>query len=1085
MGTVNINTLQNLTYNGSVSELLSYSDIYFKQSLANLGQRFGVKGDGTSINQFSLYELVPGCIIPDSSSFNEGGNLYGAYFDTTIKKKENDGENNNDSGDTTWSPDNSYTITVTAYMGNGEEEYYQVSQEFDYSSCYIIDGDTAVTGPKTSSVGYISDGNNIISKYSYACVVNNNSIHTLSIATKEANVNGQTLDLSFNSFDTNNRRLNSGLRVYYEDNIKVDVTYIKYTNDTYSVDHWVYENDNTNNAWTLDNIWESLWNQNPDNIDPGTILTKINDILSSLTAVETTHYDDISYDKDAHQIGETGVTLINSNIEQWNNDVIYECPFWQEKYNNYMYFNDNNTLKTYLFTSIIFELYNMYTVESLDVNSGNFHVYLPYDYTFVYTCNSNNQEQIYNSVRDITVESCNNPAEQVARLIKNGYGSGREQIMITNSSSRVDENEDIFSIWRYGVSYVNNIFVDNIFINRFYVMPYVNSDGYWNINNIDTNIYACGKNGGTPSTIIIYTNGVISGTIDKPLILSQRFQEELNELKWGYKEYKVRPLDSDNVTEYHLMTTLMPIDLEKEYIHGDIIEFLENAMIMTISSVDDENTQGSKGVPMALSDHTQLGKGAVITTFWGMTKQSQGGTVKYDFEYVKQPNTDWAIDFNYLTDAKAVIQHYMNDGMTPDVYEHSWLVYDAVSGHLKNYDQYSDLDQAYPVVMNIHTSGLNDMFDIEHTSADNGRYTNNLNIVPYFTNNVVFQGSYIADVQPNNTTFEQQTDIDGKTVNVPLTFFGFEEKNNTYVVDVVRQLRDDPNKLNDGETNINDVLSYDYHPNTRIFSSDGSYSLLPTFDFKEVFVRDINTLNRYNILTPNAAGQIHYSYIGGAFDDPNRNIVHIGTGTEDINLGLQTLTNIENRRRFIKNDEIDIDFDSIALNGNVITPRGVWTTSSYDGITLYSTEYTPVYIGNLHTVSSLEEATSHYMTSMPQTVGHDTQLNDTTTVNAYTTYLPIINLTYLINNVFNFKPEYLSIYTDPTISKQIDNTYLMRMSTYPALSVTYVNAASTYAYIFNPINISYYKSDDTYNFTINETITTMSTVYALYDGGDI
>ena len=48
----NINTLQNLPES---SGLYTYTDLYLKQSLANLGQRFSVKGDGLNIGEFSIY----------------------------------------------------------------------------------------------------------------------------------------------------------------------------------------------------------------------------------------------------------------------------------------------------------------------------------------------------------------------------------------------------------------------------------------------------------------------------------------------------------------------------------------------------------------------------------------------------------------------------------------------------------------------------------------------------------------------------------------------------------------------------------------------------------------------------------------------------------------------------------------------------------------------------------------------------------------------------------------------------------------------------------------------------------------------
>ena len=51
----NINTLQNLPESSGLS---TYTDLYLKQSLANLGQRFSVKGDGLHTGEFSIYDIL-------------------------------------------------------------------------------------------------------------------------------------------------------------------------------------------------------------------------------------------------------------------------------------------------------------------------------------------------------------------------------------------------------------------------------------------------------------------------------------------------------------------------------------------------------------------------------------------------------------------------------------------------------------------------------------------------------------------------------------------------------------------------------------------------------------------------------------------------------------------------------------------------------------------------------------------------------------------------------------------------------------------------------------------------------------------
>ena len=56
MGIVNVNMLQGNIDN--TEYLTSYTHIYLKEALANLGQRTGIKGDGISQGMFKANELI-------------------------------------------------------------------------------------------------------------------------------------------------------------------------------------------------------------------------------------------------------------------------------------------------------------------------------------------------------------------------------------------------------------------------------------------------------------------------------------------------------------------------------------------------------------------------------------------------------------------------------------------------------------------------------------------------------------------------------------------------------------------------------------------------------------------------------------------------------------------------------------------------------------------------------------------------------------------------------------------------------------------------------------------------------------------
>ena len=108
----NINTLQKLAYTGTNKDLQTYSDIYLKQSLSNLGQRFSVKGDGVSIGKFAIYELFKDLPVPTEEDFADGGKLYEAYMMATVETSDDEGA----------------SIVLTAYnMRNAAQELYNES----------------------------------------------------------------------------------------------------------------------------------------------------------------------------------------------------------------------------------------------------------------------------------------------------------------------------------------------------------------------------------------------------------------------------------------------------------------------------------------------------------------------------------------------------------------------------------------------------------------------------------------------------------------------------------------------------------------------------------------------------------------------------------------------------------------------------------------------------------------------------------------------------------------------------------------------------------------------------------------------
>ena len=248
-------------------------------------------------------------------------------------------------------------------------------------------------------------------------------------------------------------------------------------------------------------------------------------------------------------------------------DIAIFYPLISEYYNNKIYFvGDNNiTLKKKIVSNIAIQIFNDYNKEYTkfvtsknseagialtDYTINSIDIYLPLNYKFIYSCNSNNQAQIYNSVSDISVEYTTDLKGEIYKILQ---GENSEQIMICSISDSL-YIDDKFNVYCFSVTYSKDNIVDDVNISKKFTLPYIDANGYWCINDIPTSIYARGKDGGQPSIIMTYTD--TSTYIPTNEILSSFRQDELKNLKWEPTKVRIRPLDdNDNLqaSTYHIL----------------------------------------------------------------------------------------------------------------------------------------------------------------------------------------------------------------------------------------------------------------------------------------------------------------------------------------------------------------------------------------------------------------------------------------------------------------------------------------------------------------------------------------------------
>ena len=1085
----NINTLQKLAYTGTNKDMQTYSDIYLKQSLANLGQRFSVKGDGVSVGKFSIYELFKDLPVPTEEDFSDHGKLYEAYMMATVTTDPDDG---------------GADIVLTAYnVKDSEMQPYSESivlSEEDYavaSSDVYMQGTKVKAAYNSAKIAYYAQ-NGIVTREK-----DNYSMMMLTYDTAKT-----PLDITIDRYDNKHTRIIEGIHIYNLQN-STYVTTLTYINSSsytsyYHVAQYSCDDD-------MMSIYEMLLDDGTSPVMSNKRHWKPSDVVDALelnsigeckaTFDFETQY--LSCDSDTFENAFHSNTLqgdiVEANILEWNDSLALAFPFFKHWYNEQSYFNedDNLKLKKRITAEVIVALWDNFKKESegSSIDDAVFIAFMPYEYTFIYTCNSNRPSQIFTSNKDITVESIQHPENELWKIYKTGNDGVREQLIICSSWDDADSTEDIFSVWKYYVTYDQSDVVQSISVERSFVLPYINDDGYWNINNVDTSIYARGKDGGQPSLIISYADTYL-GTKE---ILSTMNKDELTTaLSWEMTYYRVRPLDTSSAigeATFHMMATYMPVNISTSYLPENLVTFLENAIIMSISSVHSEQVASSTATtPLAYAN--QLGENATITTFWALQKDAE--TNEYTFSYVKQPDSAWAIDFNYLTDAEAIVKYYMQLGIEPDLYKHSWLVFDGVSATLKNQENPDKNKTAYPTMMNRLKDYFTDMFDTETASM---QYLNNTNFIPSFVTGLNMSGSYIMGVVGEN----------------PEKYFRFDDNGDYSYVPVIQVF---------GIPSSKSTVS-EWYPNTRTSNTPGWVdTLLPMLDLKEMFIRNANVLNRYNILSTDEAGRMYYAYYGTSYEDANKSVIHLGTGTTDINLGLKTLTNEEQRTKFQRHSEIDIDFDTIALNGDVVMPKASWSMYKREGTDykMYSTEYELAYVGPFpRTIDSLTTIVNTptlkklpYFRMVDRISYGISNIGNNTAVDGKTTYVSYLNVNWLAQDVLKIggftdtllKTGMCNSYGDASeltwlLSNDGTPSYFLRLTTdIEDMSQRLREVESTmpgstdieYLYFIkmNPVTVSY--SAD-YNkrtgipiqcsLNIREEATTLSSAYTMYDGGEL
>lgn len=629
MAIQSINTLQNAdNYNDVAKE-------YLLESLANLGQRYNVKGDSISMNSLYLTSLF---------SFTE--------------------------------EDLSELCVVISKTEGGEYRIYLVNKH--EISRPILPEQTIST---TNDILELSEFKVDNKLYSNVIFESGDLYNTISGREDVSLILGR-INFFKERFNRNSGMLEEGVRVYkkhlsvYEE--KYLLVHVKLQADfTYMVDvyasteniEYLFESDIFNYVRSIDFDYFN-----------------VTDMFTRIVS------DSCMYESQRITISQSFLNWLSNKNDQdlFENNILYS--FTDDNKNLYQETKERYSVSEFGSLPDIYKkiLINLYDAAKLH-DSGSDKLYIPLldkdgnPYAISYTYNTNKEEEVYFSGKEIEVRYVVDYITDDWMTLNIDDYRGTAFTYTANS-----EKVSFF----FFESKIDNDCVIDIKVKKISTLPYIDDNGYWVINDISTGIYARGINAGNPNFIIVETTNNGDGY---NIIVGAKKEELLKQLTWEKRTAKVEPLERinlDNLSfkseyDYFSVNCCIPTLAKIPQINRkNWMSQMENSIIICVSPVsciEFNSYDSTDNINYTADDvYNIYGEYGIITTIWAIDDK------KEEFDYIrKSGNAYAAADFNYLSNINNLIQYAVKniEPLHPDNFEFTKLVFDPASATLKNNTQ--------------------------------------------------------------------------------------------------------------------------------------------------------------------------------------------------------------------------------------------------------------------------------------------------------------------------------------------------------------------------------------------------------------
>ena len=680
-----------------------------------------------------------------------------------------------------------------------------------------------------------------------------------------------------------------------------------------------YEINNSNSS-----IVAAILNNEKNNI-------YINDVLDRLYSLnqnshpitlsfntEDSEYFSVKLDDDPYSINKNLIDYfrqtyninVNKIINELNNDCSTLYYNFLKYYNNEYYL----TSKENLLKHLLCKLYEDSIDEDMFDSEYSNIMYIPFDYKFTYMCNSNNEMDIYYS-NDIYVTYSNlenNPikvllAKNINNVIIDYYGLTKTKIYT-------------FYL-KYNLIYKD--LINAIIINPLYTFPYINDKNTWTINEYDTNIPAIGKDAGNPNIIMEYYN---ANKNDSYTILNNiANKDKIFTSNWIKKQFPVDDIKID----YGYVPEVD--DTNIDYLKDALIFVLTNERHSSIWYYDNNEGSSTYGqFTYVLDPAVDNGQALRLTIFdsdMDLTSYIQALQdahlallLAVDDDSLGQT----AISNEYLTIRNRTADEYNDAHPTMSEYTEDYLKYKNDLNMYIEYDNRKETRGNYSIAYYDPASGK---YFTTFLNADNKSNMINSYMYPnaekitttkhtYTTSQLKLEIEKIAKYK-----YISNIIIDGNELRTEETIAQYIDEQYAQGTEEIEHT------VEINTTTYDNTTSYyrEYIPNCNI----------PQADLKEILIRNVNLINRLNILSFDNVGNIYNSYIGTSYEESDKSTLYFGTTNNNINVGSETLMEDLDRRKFATHDKLNISFNNIDINTvNNLTLNGnnLTTTSNTNTI---------------------------------------------------------------------------------------------------------------------------------------------------------